>query len=218
MKPLRVLLADDHALVRAGIRLLLEQTADVEVVGEAGDGLEVLAMTKALQPDVLLVDISMPGLGGLEAAERASKEAPDVKVIILSMHANEEYVFQALRAGASGYLLKESAAVEVELALKAVRRGEPYLSPAISRTVIEGYLGRVSGGGAAAGAALTPRQREILKLVAEGQSTKDIAFALNLSVKTVETHRAQLMQRLDIHDVASLVKYAMRIDLIPRTD
>jgi DNA-binding NarL/FixJ family response regulator len=215
MKPLRVLLADDHTLVRAGIRALLEKLPGVEVVGEAADGVEALALVKAHQPDVLLMDIAMRGLNGLETAAGVAHEFPQIKVIILSMHANEEYVIQALRAGAAGYLLKDSATIELELALEAVERGEKYLSPAISRTVIDGYLARVSGAGDAVAHPLTPRQLQILKCVAGGQSTKEIAFALNLSVKTVETHRAQLMERLGIHDVPGLVKYAMRIGLIP---
>ena len=218
MKPLRIILADDHTLVRAGIRTLLETYPEVEVVGEADDGLEALALIEACKPDLLLVDIAMRRLNGLETASRAAKEFPRVKVVILSMHANEEYVMQALRAGAAGYLLKDSATVELGLALRAVGRGETYLSPAISHTVIDGYLGRVSGAGGNTAGPLTPRQREILRLVANGNSTKEIAFALNLSVKTVETHRAQLMRRLDIHDVAGLVKYAMRIGLIPPVD
>ena len=189
MKPLRILLADDHALVRAGIRLLLERMPHIEVVGEADDG--------------------------LETAARAAREFPQVKVIILSMHAHEEYVMKALRAGAAGYLLKDSATTELELALLAAQRGEIYLSPAISRTVIDAYMARVSGGAEKPPDPLTPRQLEILRLVAEGQSTKEIAFALNVSVKTVETHRAQLMQRLGIHEVTGLVKYAMRLGLIP---
>ncbi len=218
VKPLRILLADDHALVRAGIRLLLERIAGVEVAGEADDGLEALASIRTLQPDVLLMDIAMRGLNGLEAAARAAKEFPQVKVIILSMHANEEYVLQALRVGAAGYLLKDSATRELELALEAISCGEPYLSPAISRAVIDGYLARVFGAGSMPSTPLTPRQREILKFIAEGNSTKEIAFTLNLSCKTVETHRAQMMQRLDIHDIAGLVKYAMHIGLIPPAD
>ena len=212
MKRLRVLLADDHALVRAGIRALLEKMPDVEVVGEANDGLAALAGVKAHRPDVLLMDIAMAGMTGLHAAAQVKKDFPAVKVIILSMHSNEEYVMQAMRAGAAGYLLKDAATGELDVAIHAAVRGETYLSPAISSRVIEGYLSRVSGGGAGP---LTPRQREILRLVAQGQSTKEIAFALEISVKTVETHRAQVMERLDIHDVAGLVKYAMRVGLIP---
>lgn len=213
MTPLRILLADDHTLVRAGIRALLAQMPDVEVVGEAGDGREALALVKALRPDVLLMDIAMTGMSGLEAAAQVKKECPGVKVIILSMHADEEYVMQALRAGAAGYLLKDAASVELELALKAAVAGQTYLSPAISRQALETYVARV--GGIVPPDLLTPRQREILQLVAEGKSTKEIAFALEISVKTVETHRAQIMERLDIHDVPGLVKYAMRAGLIP---
>jgi DNA-binding NarL/FixJ family response regulator len=213
MTPLRILLADDHTLVRAGIRALLAQMPDIEVVGEAGDGREALALVKALRPDVLLMDIAMPGMSGLEAAAQVKKECPGVKVIILSMHANEEYVMQALRAGATGYLLKDAASVELDLALKAAVAGQTYLSPAISKRVIETYVARVDG--IVPPDLLTPRQREILQLVAEGKSTKDVAFALEISVKTVETHRAQIMERLDIHDVPGLVKYAMRTGLIP---
>lgn len=212
---LRIVLADDHVLVRAGIRALLEKIPDVEVVGEAADGIEALALLATHSPDVLLTDIAMPRLNGIRLTERATAEFPAVKVVILSMHANEEYVVQALRAGAAGYLLKDSAAHELTLALSAVRRGETYLSPPISRAVIDGYLARLSGSEEKSPDPLTPRQRQILKLVAEGNSTKDIALALTLSVKTVETHRAQLMQRLGIHDVPGLVKYAMRSGLIP---
>jgi len=218
MKPLRIVLADDHALVRAGIRSLLEQIPGVEVVAEADTGLDALTLIGVHEPDIALIDIAMRGVHGIEVAARVAADWPKVRVIILSMHANEEYVAQALRAGAVGYLLKDSAPLELELAIRAVMRGEIYLSPAISRTVIEGYLGRVSGAGAPAAVPLTPRQREILKLVAEGYSTKEIAFALKLSGKTVETHRAQLMDRLGIRDVPGLVKYAMRTGLIPPAD
>ena len=213
MTLLRILLADDHTLVRAGIRALLAQMPDIEVVGEVGDGREALALAKACGPDVLLMDIAMTGMSGLEAAAQVKKECPGVKVIILSMHANEEYVIQALRVGAVGYLLKDAASVELELALKAAVAGQTYLSPAISKQVIENYITRV--GAIVPPDPLTPRQREILQLVAEGRSTKEIAFALEISIKTVEAHRAQIMERLDIHDVPSLVKYAMRTGLIP---
>lgn len=218
MKPLRVVLADDHALVRAGIRALLERMPGVEVVGEADTGLDALALIEAHQPDLALIDIAMRGLNGLEVATRVASDWPQVRVIILSMHANEEYVAQALHAGAVGYLLKDSAAAELDMALDAASRGETYLSPAISRTVISGYLARHSGAGRGTVSPLTSRQREILTLVAEGRSTKEIAHTLNLSVKTVETHRAQLMQRLNIHDVAGLVKYALHVGLIPPVD
>ncbi len=213
MKAIRILVADDHTLVRAGIRELLQKIPQVEVVAEAGDGREALALVKSKLPNLVLLDIAMKSLTGLEVAERIAKDFPGVKVIILSMHANEEYVMRALRAGASGYLLKDAATAELELALKAVSAGETYLSPAISRGVIDSYLGRVEGKQSPLDQ-LTPRQREILQLIAEGRSTKEIAFTLNVSVKTVETHRAQLMDRLDIHDVAGLVRYAMRVGLI----
>jgi len=213
MTPLRVLLVDDHALVRAGMRSLLQDLPDVEVVAEAGDGAEALAAAERERPDVVLMDIAMKGMNGLEAAARLRERLPGVKVIILSMHTSEEYVLLALRAGAAAYLIKDSATSELELALKCVMRGETYLSPAISRQVVDGYVQRV---GASAGPEpLTPRQREVLKRIAEGRSTKEIAFELSLSVKTVETHRAQIMERLGIRDVAGLVRYAMRVGLVP---
>jgi DNA-binding NarL/FixJ family response regulator len=213
MSAIRILLADDHTLVRAGVRALLEVLPDVKVVAEAADGHEALAHTKAHQPHVIFMDVAMTGLNGLETTARLAKEYPDVRVIVLSMHANEEYIWQALRAGASGYLLKSASTAELEQALKAVGRGETYLDPGIARRVIAGY---------ASGAAqqkssieqLSPRQREILQLIAEGRSTKEIAFLLNVSSKTVETHRAQLMERLNIHDVPGLVRYAIRQGLV----
>jgi DNA-binding NarL/FixJ family response regulator len=214
MNATRLLLADDHALVRAGIRSLLEKMTGVEVVAEASDGREALELIKKKLPDLVLMDIAMPGLNGLEALARTTKEFTAMKVIILSMHANEEYALQALRAGACGYLLKDGAVAELELALRVVARGETYLSPRISKRVIDGYLERL-GNQSAPGGLLTARQREILQLIAEGQSTKEIAFLLGVSVKTVEAHRAQLMLRLGIHDVAGLVRYAMRVGLVP---
>lgn len=213
MKSVRVLLADDHALVRAGLRELLQKLPDVEVVGEAGDGREALGLVKTALPNLVLLDITMKGLTGLEAAERIVKDFPGVKVVMLSMHANEEYVLRSLRAGVSGYIIKDAAIVELELAIKSVVAGETYLSPTISRSVIENYLNR-TGDKSSPLEQLTPRQREILQLIAEGQSTKEIAFTLKLSVKTVETHRAQLMERLEIYDVAGLVRYALRVGLI----
>ncbi len=213
MKTLRVILADDHTLVRAGLRSLVEQLEEVTVVAEANNGHEVLSLTATHHPDVVLMDITMPGMNGFEAALRLKKDHPQVKIIILSMHASEEYVLQALRAGVSGYLVKDSAPLELGLALQSVARGETYLSPPISRQVVDNYMLRV-GQGDQPLAHLTARQREILQLIAEGGSTKEIARKLNVSVKTVETHRAQLMERLDIHDVAGLVRFAVRHGLV----
>ena len=213
MNPIRIVLADDHALVRAGIRTLCELLDGVTVVAEAADGNQALEMVKAHQPDLVLMDIAMKTLNGLDATARIKREFPQVRVIILSMHAAEDYVLHALKAGASGYLLKDSAATELELALAAVMRGENYLCPQISSLVLRSY---VQHAGAVEGplATLTPRQREILQLIAEGNTTKDIAFQLNLSVKTVETHRAQIMKRLSIHDIPGLVRYAIRVGLV----
>ncbi|MEW6207427.1 MAG: response regulator transcription factor [Acidobacteriota bacterium] len=217
MKPIRVLLADDHTLVRAGLRTLIQTLVGMEVVGETGDGQEVLSMVEKHRPNVILMDIAMPGLNGIEVASRVTKDHTDVKVIILSMHATEEYVLQAMRAGAKGYLLKDSATVELELALRAVMKGETFLSPSVSRHVVEGYV-RGKAGEEGSLEMLTPRQREILQLIAEGNTTKEIAVKLNLSVKTVETHRTQLMDRLSIHDVAGLVRYAIRVGLVTAND
>jgi len=213
MTPVRVHLADDHALVRAGIRALLEGLEGVTVVAEAANGIEVLELARKHRPDVVLLDISMPGLGGLEASAQLKQELPEVRVVMLSMHANEEYVLQALRAGAAGYMLKDSATAQLELALQAVMQGETYLSPPISKQMVEGYLQRV-GSEQPAADNLTPRQRQVLQLIAGGHSTKEIAYRLELSVKTVETHRAQLMERLEIRDIAGLVKYAIRSGLV----
>jgi DNA-binding NarL/FixJ family response regulator len=210
---IRVLLADDHALVRAGIRSLLNGMDEVEVVAEASSGEEAIELAASSRPDVVLMDIAMKGITGLEAAARMRIRNPEARVVILSMHSGEEYVLQALRAGAAGYLLKDAATGELELALRSVMRGESWLSPAVSRQVVEGYVQRP--GAEQAPELLTARQREVLRLVASGKSTKEIAFLLNLSVKTVETHRAQIMDRLGIRDVAGLVRYALRTGLVP---
>lgn len=212
MSALRVLLADDHELVRAGLRALLRELPEVEVVGETGDGREAVELVREHRPDVVLMDISMGGLNGLEATARIAAEAPGTRVVILSMHASDEYVRQALRAGASGYLIKNAATAELALALKAVAAGQVYLSPAVARPVVDDYLG-ARGGDDALGA-LTARQREILTLIASGQTTKQIAALLGVSVKTVETHRAQLMERLAIRDVPGLVRFAIRHGLV----
>jgi DNA-binding NarL/FixJ family response regulator len=194
------------------MRSLLGGMAQVEVVGEAASGEEALVLAERERPDVVLMDIAMKGMTGLEAAARMRDQHPGVRVVILSMHAGEEYVLQALRAGAIGYLLKDAATGELELALRSVMRGESWFSPAVSRQVVEGYVQRV--GGEPVADVLTARQREVLKLVAGGKSTKEIAFDLSLSVKTVETHRAQIMERLGIRDVAGLVRYALKTGLV----
>lgn len=215
MKPLRILLADDHALVRAGIRELVQKIPATEVIGEASSGRQALEMVHTLAPDLILLDIGMKELNGLEVATRIARDYHSVKTLILSMYANEEYVLRALRIGVSGYMLKDSAITELKLAIESVRNGKTYLSPSISRSVIDSYLNRTAAPGKTNSLEkLTPRQREILQLIAEGRSTKEIAGDLHLSAKTVETHRAQLMERLDIYDVASLVRYAMRVGLI----
>jgi len=213
MNPIRILLADDHALVRAGIRSLLEKIPNVEVVGEAGTGRQALEMVKTRLPNLVFMDIAMAELGGLEALPRITKDFPGVRVIILSAHANEEYVIRALRSGAAGYMLKDSARAELELAITSVSEGKTYLNPSISRPVIDSYLERV-GGPLSSLEQLTPRQREILQLIAEGKNTKDIASDLDISVKTIESHRLQLMERLNIHDIPGLVRYAIRTGLV----
>ena len=217
MTTTRVLIAEDHALVRAGFRALLSNCPDIQVVAETGDGRQALRLAQEVQPDVILMDISMPGLNGLEATARLVSEHPEMRVIILSMHADEEYVLRALRAGASGYLLKDSDAAELELAITAVVRGETYLSPHVSKHVIADYLHLV-GSESGAHAQLTPRQREVLQLIAEGHTTKQIAQILSVSEKTAMTHRTQLMERLDIHDIAGLVRYAIRTGLVSSDD
>jgi DNA-binding NarL/FixJ family response regulator len=213
VKPIRVLLADDHTLVRAGIRGLLEGLEGVEVVGEAGDGPEAMSKADELRPDIVLLDVGMPGLNGLEVAGRIAALDAGIRVVILSMHTSEEYVLRALRAGCAGYLVKGSAVSELEIAVRAVVRGETYLSPVVSKRVVDDYVNR-TGGAADPLDALTPRQREILQLVAEGNTSKDIARLLGLAFKTVETHRGQIMERLGVHDVAGLVRFAVRVGLV----
>lgn len=210
---LRILLADDHALVRAGIRSLIEDMPGIEVVAEAGDGIEAVNLTGKLQPDLVLMDVAMRNVNGLEATTQIRKQFSTVKVLILSMYTNEDYVVQALRAGASGYLVKDSAPMELEIAINAVKAGDTYLSPPVSRQVVESYMLRV-GADASPLDALTPRQREILQLIAEGKSTKEMAYMLKVSIKTIETHRAQIMQRLNVRDIPGLVRYAIKVGLV----
>jgi DNA-binding NarL/FixJ family response regulator len=213
MKPIRVLLVDDHQLIRAGIRLLLTGLEQIEVVAEAGDGREALRLIAAKQPDVVLMDIMMPGMNGLEATARATHDFPQLRVIMLSVNATEEYVLQSLRAGAAGYLLKNIAPAELETAIRAVANGERYLTAAVSRHVIDAYLQRV-GPESSSLDRLTPRQREVLQLIAEGGTMKSISRRLNISVKTAEMHRSQLMGALGIHEVAGLVRYAIRMGVV----
>ncbi len=210
---LRILLADDHALVRAGIRSLIEDMPGIEVVAEAGDGIEAVNLTSKFQPDLVLMDVAMKNVNGLEATTQIRKQFSSVKVLILSMYTNEDYVVQALRAGASGYLVKDSAPMELEIAINAVKAGDTYLSPPVSRQVVESYMLRV-GADSSPLDALTPRQREILQLIAEGKSTKEMAYMLKVSIKTVETHRAQIMQRLNVRDIPGLVRYAIKVGLV----
>jgi DNA-binding NarL/FixJ family response regulator len=215
LTPLTVLLADDHALVRAGMRALLAELDGVEVVAETGDGQEALQLIHEKKPDVALLDIAMPGLNGLEIAARLAKEKLRTRLIIVTMYGDDESVRRALLSGAAGFLLKHSDRAELEMALRAVARGDTWLSPKVSKRVVAA----LSGGGAepAVGGpfeVLTSRQREVLQLIAEGLSTKDIAARMEISVKTVETHRAELMERLDIHGVAGLVRYAIRVGLV----
>ncbi|NCS62142.1 MAG: response regulator transcription factor [Rhodoferax sp.] len=207
------MLADDHTLVRAGLHKLLDAIPSVAVVGEAGDGQTLLELAAQHHPDVVLMDIAMPGLNGLEATARLLHDNPAVRVMILSMHQSEEYVRRALRLGAVAYLLKDAAPMELELALAAVMRGETYLSPAVSKGVVSDYVQRLRGDDQA-GDPLSARQREVLQRIAQGLSTKEIARQLDLSVKTVETHRTSLMKLLDVHEVTGLVRYAIKTGLV----
>lgn len=213
MATLKVVLADDHTIVRAGLRSLLENMTGIKVIAEANTGHEAIKLTSQLRPNIVLMDIAMRGLNGLEAAERIIRSYPHCKVIILSMHSTEEYVMKALHIGVSGYLIKDAAATELELALRVVSEGKRYLSPKISTRLIEESKGYKSHG-IEGPELLTPRQREVLQLIAEGNSTKEIAIILDMSLKTAETHRTNLMERLNIHDVAGLVRYAIRMGIV----
>ena len=217
-KTVRVLLADDHTLVRAGIRALLEKIPGVEVVGEASDGREVLDLIKTHQPDVVLLDISMPGLNGLQALTRINRDFPHVRVVILSMHHNDEYVLQALKSGVFGYLLKRAATAELAAAVKAVVDGEIYLSREIANQFRKKFPLQQIAHSSGPLERLTWRQREILQLLAEGQTTKAIAQVLKISDKTVEYHRSHLMARLNIFDISGLVHFALRNKLIAQQD
>lgn len=207
----RIVLVDDHTLVRAGLRALIETIPAMSVIAEAGDGRGGLAAVRAHRPDVLITDVTMGDMTGLELTEKVRIEFPEIRVIILSMFATDEYVIRALKAGASAYLLKDAAQQELDIALRAALRGETYLSPGASKRLVE----RVTGQAAATPlGTLTPRQREILRLIAQGVQAKEIAHRLGVSRKTVDAHRAQIMERLDIADTAGLTRFAIREGLI----
>ncbi len=207
--PIRALLADDHALVRQGLRALLEGEG-LQVAGEAADGREAARLVPELRPDVAVLDIGMPLLNGIDAAREIQKTWRGTKTILLTRHDEDQYVTEALRAGVKGYVLKKQAATDLVDAIRRVCRGEVYLSPAISRAVVDAYLSKAE----LASDPLTPRERQVLQLVGEGKSTKDVASILGISVKTAESHRSRLMRKLDIHETASLVRYAIRRGLV----
>jgi RNA polymerase sigma factor (sigma-70 family) len=215
MKKIRILIADDHGVVRKGLRLQLEQYPDFEVIGEAGDGREAIAIADELTPDVVIMDIGMPNLNGIQAAAQIVKKNPQIGIIILSMHSDETYLTRTLAAGAKGYLLKDNAEVDLERAVRVVAQGKPYFSPAIASTLLEDYMRQMQERGLQDSYdLLTEREKEILQLLAEGKTNKDVALLLNVSPNTVETHRTRLMQKLDLHSTAEIVLYAVRKQII----
>lgn len=211
---IRLLLADDHQIVRNGLRALLEKQTDVEVVGEAENGRMAVQSAQELKPDVVIIDITMPDLNGIEASRQILATHPDTKVIGLSMHSDRRFVAGMLDAGAKGYLLKDCAFEELALAIRTVAANKIYLSPGITGIVVKDYLNHLPAANASPAGPLTNREREVLQLLAEGKSTRQIASSLHLSVKTIETHRRQIMEKLDIHTIAGLTKYAIREGLI----
>ena len=213
MNKIRVLLADDHAIVREGVRSLLAAQTDMEVVGEAANGMEAVELARSLQPDMVLMDIGMPGMNGLEATRALKTAQPETHVLVLTMHEDEEYFFHILAAGASGYLLKGAGSAELLSAIRAVRQGGVYLYPTMAKKLMRDYLkGQESGMGGED--PLTPREREVLKLIAAGKTNREIADELVLSINTVQTHRLHLMEKLNLHNRTELIKYAMRRGLI----
>lgn len=213
---INVMLADDHDLVRAAMRMMLESFKDVHIVAEVGKIAEIVPAVLEYKPDILLLDLGFPDGSGVETAKVVLEQAPDTRVLVFSMYAKEEYVRDTLKLGVSGYLLKESAASELEISIRSVAAGEIYLSPAISRQVVKGFVSKDEQSGKED--LLTPRQNEILRCVASGQSSKQVARELGISIKTVEAHRAEIMRRLQVHDVSGMVRYAIRTGLISATD
>src|ERR1700739_407897 len=215
MRKIRILLADDHQLMRSGVRLMLEREADLTVVGEASDGREAVALAKALKPEVVVMDIGMPNLNGIEAAHQMTQENPALAIVIVSMHSDESYVLRALKAGARGYLLKDSAEADLIKAVHVVAGGKSFFSPAVSKMLLDDYVRKLKRSGTEdAYDLLTPRERETLQLIAEGKSNKDIANLLNLSVYTVESHRSNLMEKLNLRGLPELILYAVRKGII----
>jgi DNA-binding NarL/FixJ family response regulator len=215
MKKIRVLLADDHNLIRAGLRRVVESQAEFIVAGEAEDGRQAVAMAASLKPDVVVMDIGMPSLNGIEAARQIRAAQPDTQIVMLSMHSDEGYVLRALKAGAKAYLLKDSAEADLARAIRAVAEGKSFFSPAVGKVLLEDYMRKLQRTGKEDSyELLSPREREVLQLVAEGKSSKEIANLLDLSVYTVETHRARVMQKLNLRGIPELILYAVRKGII----
>jgi two-component system response regulator NreC len=215
MKKVRLLVADDHKIFRQGIKKLLEEEPDLQVVGESADGRETVKKATELKPDIILMDIAMANLNGLEATKQIKKVLPETKVIMLTMHKNEEYVLQSFQAGASGYILKEGAVEELVSAIRSIHQDKSFLSPTVSKTLVDAYLRKMETGKTETPFdLLTDREREVLQLIAEGYTNREVAKQLFISVKTVEAHRAHIMQKLNIHDIAKLVKYAIQKGLV----
>ena len=215
MNPVRILLADDHTVMRNGLRLLLERQPNLKVVGEAADGRQAVALSESANPDVVIMDIGMPNLNGIEAARQIVTHNPRTAIAILSMHSDESYVIRALKAGARAYLLKDSAEADLLAAVRALSEGKSFFSPAISRILVEDYMRQLERQGAEdTYELLTNREREILQLLAEGRTNKEVAAMLNLSLYTVETHRTHILQKLNLHSVPELILYAVRKGII----
>ena len=207
---IKILLADDHKIIREGLRALIERQSDMEVAAEAEDGLETVKLARKLSPDIVIMDIGMPGMNGIDATRQIVAEGNNIRVIALSMHSDRRFVLQMLKAGASGYLLKDSAFEELVIAIHTIMKKQPYLSPKVTDVMVKEYLHNLSKNESTAFSILTVREREVLQLIAEGKSTKQIASILNISVKTIETHRQQVMEKVGVHSIAELTKYAIR--------